>query len=93
MSKLKKSEILEKLAEKLGGSKKEAEAAMDAVASTISEILVAGDTFAWPGLMTLSPKDVGPKSGIAPDGTSWEKPASKAVKFKMGADLKRALND
>lgn len=92
MSKLKKSEILEKLAESMGASKKEAETAMDAVASVVTAMLAEGDTFAWPGFVTLSPKDVGPKSGIAPDGSSWEKPASKAVKFKMGADLKRALN-
>jgi len=90
--KLKKSEITEKLAAKMGGTAKEAEAAMDAVAEVISESLANGDTFTWPEFATLSVKDVPAKSGTAPNGEQWSKPASKGIKFKATPGLKKAIN-
>lgn len=90
--KLKKAEIVEKIAAKMGGTNKEAEAAMDAVVDTMKEVLSAGDTFAWPGFATFSVKDIPAKSGTAPNGETWSKPACKGVKFKAAPALKESVN-
>ena len=91
---LSKSELTAKVAEKLGTSKKDGEAALDAVIESISETLAAGDGIRLIGFGSFDVKERAAREGVNPQKPS-EKikiPASKAVSFKAGATLKAAVN-
>ena len=88
-----KTELIAAVAEKAGFSKKDAEAAVNAALSTITETLKAGDKVSLVGFGTFEVRERPAHKGHNPmTGAEIEIPASKAPAFKAGKALKEALN-
>ena len=89
---MKKAELLAAIAEKNGSTKKNAEAALDAVISTITEALEKGDKVAIPGFGTFEVRDRAAKKSINPSTKQpIEVPAKKVPAFKAAKALKDAV--
>ncbi len=87
-----KSELINKMAEKAGISKKEAGAALDAFTETVTEVLSAKDSLALIGFGTFSTSARAARSGVNPStGAKIQIPATTVAKFKAGAKLKAAV--
>ncbi|MBQ8965969.1 HU family DNA-binding protein [Ruminococcus sp.] len=90
---MKKAELLAAIAEKNGSTKKNAEAALDAVISTITEALEKGDKVAIPGFGTFEVRDRAAKKSINPSTKQpIEVPAKKVPAFKAAKALKDAVD-
>lgn len=89
-----KAELVNKVAEKTGFKKKEAEAVLDAVLDTIQETLVDGDSVRLIGFGTFETRARKARQGRNPQQpeTVIDIPASKAPVFKAGKSLKDAVN-
>ena len=88
-----KAQAVEALAGKMGGSKADAAKALDAVVAVISEALAKGDDVKLPGFGSFEVAAVAARTGRNPrTGEEIKIPASKAPKFKAGAELKRLVN-
>ncbi|MBO5164148.1 MAG: HU family DNA-binding protein [Ruminococcus sp.] len=88
-----KTELISAVAEKTDSTKKDAEAAVNAIVSAITEALVEGDKVSIVGFGTFEVRDRKEKQVINPQ--TKEKmiaPASKAPAFKAGQALKSAVN-
>jgi len=88
-----KTELISAVAEKTDSTKKDAEAAVNAIVSAITEALVEGDKVSIVGFGTFEVRDRKEKQVINPQ--TKEKmiaPASKAPAFKAGQTLKSAVN-
>lgn len=88
-----KNDLAAAVAAKAGLSKKDSEAAVNAVISAITDTLKAGDKVVLVGFGTFEAKARAARTGINP--STKEKimiPASKAVAFKAGKVLKDAIN-
>ena len=91
---MKKAELLAAIAEKNGSTKKNAEAALDAVISTITEALEKGDKVAIPGFGTFEVRDRAAKKSINPATKKpIEVPAKKVPAFKAAKALKEAVDN
>lgn len=91
--KMTKVELIAKVAEKTGFTKKDAEMAVTAVLGTITETLAEGDKVSLVGFGTFEVKDRKEREGHNPKTN--EKimiPASKAPVFKAGKALKDAVS-
>lgn len=88
-----KTELIEKVAEKTGLTKKDAQAAVSAYNEAVVEALVSGDTVAMVGFGTFEVRKRAERMGRNPQ-TKEEImiPASKAAVFKAGKQFKDALN-
>ncbi len=87
-----KNELVEKIAGGAGISKKEAEAALEAVTAGISGALASGDNVKLVGFGTFTVSQRQARIGRNPKtGEAIDIPASKAVKFKAGKGLKDAV--
>lgn len=87
-----KTELVAKIAEKAGISKKDADAAVVAFVDTVVEAMKADDKISLVGFGTFSVKERAARTGINP--LTKEKisiPASKAPAFKAGKAFKDAL--
>lgn len=87
-----KTELVAKIAEKAGISKKDADAAVAAFVDTVVEAMKADDKISLVGFGTFSVKERAARTGINP--LTKEKisiPASKAPAFKAGKVFKDAL--
>ena len=86
-----KTELIAAMAEKTGSTKKDAEAALNAMLASISEALVAGDKVQ---LGTFETRDRAAREGRNPrkPGEMIKIPACKAPAFKAGKALKDAVN-
>ncbi|HCJ41019.1 HU family DNA-binding protein [uncultured Ruminococcus sp.] len=90
---MKKAELLAAIAEKNGSTKKNAEAALDAVISTITEALEKGDKVAIPGFGTFEVRDRAAKKSINPSTKEpIDVPAKKVPAFKAAKALKDAVD-
>ena len=90
---MKKAELLAAIAEKNGSTKKNAEAALDAVISTITEALEKGDKVAIPGFGTFEVRDRAAKVAMNPvTKAPVDVPARKVPAFKAGSALKAAVD-
>ena len=90
---MKKAELLAAIAEKNGSTKKNAEAALDAVISTITEALEKGDKVAIPGFGTFEVRDRAAKKAINPSTKEpIDVPAKKVPAFKAAKALKDAVD-
>ena len=88
-----KTELISKLAEKSGLSKKESENALDAFTKIIEESLAAGDKIQLIGFGTFEVRERAPRTGRNPmSGEPIEIPASRLPVFKAGKVLKDAVN-
>ena len=88
-----KAELVAAVAEKTGSTKKEAEAAVNAIVGSIEEALVAGDKVQMIGFGTFEVKERAARVGRNPrTGKEIQIPASKNPAFKAGKALKDAVN-
>ena len=88
-----KTELVAKVAEKTGFTKKDAEKAVDAVFCSVEEAMVAGDKVQLVGFGTFEVKDREARTGRNPQsGAEIQIPASKNPTFKAGKGLKEAVN-
>ncbi len=87
-----KAELVSKVAEKAGLSKKDAEKAVAAVFDSIQDTLKAGDKVQLVGFGTFETRERGARTGRNPrSGETIEIPASKVPAFKAGKALKDAI--
>ena len=88
-----KSELIAKVAENAGLTKKDAEKAINAVFSSIEQALVGGDKVQMIGFGTFEVKERAARKGRNPQtGNEIDIPASKNPVFKAGKALKDAVN-
>ncbi len=74
-------------------TKKDATVAVNSVLETITETLAKGESVAFVGFGSFNVKDRAARIATAPGSTRViEVPASKAVSFKVGKDLKKSVN-
>lgn len=88
-----KGELIAAVAEKAGITKKDSEAAVDAVIGAITGALKKGDKVQIVGFGAFEVKTRASRTGRNPaTGEPVEIPASKAPVFKAGKALKDAVN-
>ena len=89
-----KAELVAAVAEKTNFTKKDAEAAINALVASIEEALVKGDKVQLIGFGTFETKERKARQGRNPRQTEEiiEIAASKAPTFKAGKALKDAVN-
>ena len=87
-----KKDLVKAIAEKLGTTQKDAEAALTATIDAITEALVRGDKVALVGFGTFEVVERAAREGRNPaTGEAMHIEASKAPKFKAGKALKDAI--
>ena len=90
---MKKNEFVNMLSTKTGLTKKDTKAAVEAVLETITETLAKGETVAFVGFGAFNVKDRAARTATIPGTTKTiQVPASKAVSFKAGKDLRSKVN-
>lgn len=88
-----KSELIAAVASKTDSTKKNAEAAVNAMLEAVTEALVNGDKVSIVGFGTFEVRDRKEKTVINPQTKKkMTAPASKAPAFKAGQVLKNAVN-
>ena len=88
-----KTELISAVAEKTDSTKKDAEIAVNAIVSAITDALVEGDKVSIVGFGTFEVRDRKEKQVINPQTKEkMTAPASKAPAFKAGQTLKNAVN-
>lgn len=88
-----KADLIDKIAEKTGLAKKQAEDVLEAVTGIITDTLKSGGEVTITGFGTFLPKQRSARSGVNPQNPQ-EKiqiPAVTVPKFKAGKALKDAL--
>ena len=88
-----KTELVSAMAERLGASKKHSEEALTVALDLITEALAEGEKVQLVGFGSFEVRERAPRIGRNPR-TKEEMtiPASKAVQFKSGKVLKRAVS-
>ena len=88
-----KTELVSAMAERLGASKKHSEEALTVALDLITEALAEGENVQLVGFGSFEVRERAPRIGRNPR-TKEEVtiPASKAVQFKSGKVLKRAVS-
>ncbi|MCY1704156.1 MULTISPECIES: HU family DNA-binding protein [Deinococcus] len=90
--KMNKSQLVEKVAEQTGLTKKQADEAVSTMLDTVVEALRGGQAVGLPGLGTLSVKETAARTGVKPGTTEKiQIPAGKKVAFKVATTLKGNL--
>ena len=88
-----KSELIEKVAGQAGLSKSDAERAVNSFITVIESAVAANDKVTLPGFGAWSRTQRAARTGRNPrTGEPVQIPASKAVKFSVGADFKKKVN-
>ena len=88
-----KSELIAAVAEQAGLSKKDAEKAVNAVVSAVTDALVEGDKVQLVGFGTFEVRARGARTGKNPrTGEAIKIAASKVPAFKAGKALKDSVN-
>ncbi|MCX7946310.1 MAG: HU family DNA-binding protein [Hydrogenophilus sp.] len=87
-----KSEFIEALADQMGSSKAEAQRALDAVLTTITQQLAKGEKISFTGFGSFEVVTRSERTGRNPQtGQTITIPATKLPKFTAGAALKKAV--
>jgi len=87
-----KSELIAKVAEKAGLTKKVAGETVEIVLSTIADALAQGDKVTLVGFGTFEVRDRAARKGVNPaTGMTIEIPATRVPAFKAGKQLKEAV--
>ena len=87
-----KAELVAKVAEKTGLSKKDSEKAVNATFDAITDALVAGDKVQLVGFGAFEVKERGARVGRNPQTLEEiQIPASRVASFKVGKALKDAV--
>jgi DNA-binding protein HU-beta len=94
MTKYKKSDLIEHLAQKVSLSKKQAEDIVESVLDYITDVLKKGDELTFTGFGSFSAKMRKGRMGINPKNPSQSVniPPSVVPRFKAGKALKDVLN-
>ncbi len=88
-----KSELVEAVHDKLGGTKKAAEEAVNAFVDVVTNELSRGNKVQLVGFGTFEVRDRAARKGRNPQtGEEMRIPASKAPVFKAGKHLKDVVN-
>jgi len=88
-----KSELVDAIAKKTGGTKASVEATLEAFVDTVTATLAKGGTVALIGFGTFSTSKRAARTGRNPaTGEAIKIAASKVAKFSSGAGLKKAVN-
>ena len=88
-----KSELIEKVAGQAGLSKSDAEKAVNSLITVVESAVAANDKVTLPGFGAWSRTQRAARTGRNPrTGEPVQIPASKAVKFSVGADFKKKVN-
>ncbi len=88
-----KADIVAKIADSAGLSRKQASDAYDAVVDSFSEALRRGETVKLPGFGSFSVAQRSARKGRNPStGAAIDIKASKSVRFKVGKELRDAVN-
>ncbi len=89
---MKKAEFVQAVAEKAGLSKKDTEAVINAALETVTEALASGKSVSFIGFGTFTTAERAARKAKVP-GTDRvvDVPATRAVKFKVGKQLKEAV--
>ena len=88
-----KTELIAAVAEKTGLSKKDSDAAVNAVLNTITETLKADEKIQLVGFGSFETKKRAARTGLNPrTGESVEIPAKRVAVFKPAKAFKDALN-
>jgi DNA-binding protein HU-beta len=87
-----KKEFTDKLAERAGLSKVDAQKAYDAFLGLTTDYLKAGEKVSFLGFGAFSVQDRPARTARNPkDGKMVEVPAKKAIKFKAGSELSQNI--
>ena len=88
-----KSDLIDAIAAKLGGTKADAGKALDAVLDSLQDALVKGEAVKLPGFGQFDVAERGERTGRNPQtGATITIAASKTPKFTAGKALKDAVN-
>ncbi len=88
-----KADLIQKIQEKNGCTKKDAESAVNSVFAVVAEALAAGDKVTVSGFGSFEVRDRNAKECKNPrTGETIQVPASKAPVFKASKNLKEAVN-
>jgi DNA-binding protein HU-beta len=88
-----KTQLVAAIADAMGGDKKTAGAALDAIAAVVSREVAAGGTVTIPGLGKVACKARPERQVRNPaTGETMTKPADKQVKFAIAKSLKDVVN-
>ena len=88
-----KSELIDKVAGEAGLAKSDAEKAVNAFILVVQTAVAADDKVTLPGFGAWSRSQRSARTGRNPrTGEPVAIPASKAVKFSVGADFKKKVN-
>ena len=88
-----KSELIEKVAGQAGLTKSDAEKAVNSFITVIEAAVASNDKVTLPGFGAWSRTQRAARTGRNPrTGEPVQIPASKAVKFSVGADFKKKVN-
>ena len=88
-----KSELIERVAGQAGLSKSDAERAVNAFIGVVEGAVSSNDKVTLPGFGAWSRTSRAARTGRNPrTGEPVQIPASKAVKFSVGADFKKKVN-
>ena len=89
---MKKAEFIQVVAEKAGLSKKDTNAALDAMLETVTEALASGKSVSFIGFGSFSTvKRAAREARVPLTGKKVQIPARNAVKFKVGKTLKDSV--
>ena len=89
-----KKELIAAISGTSGLNKSDAESALNAVISSLTDLLAKGDSIVLPGFASLSVKERAARTGRNPaTGQPIDIAASKVVIFKTGKKLKEAVNN
>ena len=87
-----KTDLVDKIAQEAGVTKKQAKVAFEAVTNGIKDSLAKGENVTIIGFGTFSVKQRAARSGVNPQtGKTMQIPAKKVPKFTPGSDLKNAV--
>jgi len=88
-----KADLIQQMTAKSGLTKKDSEAALEAVISTVEETLVKGDKLVLVGFGTFETKSRAARKGRNPKTKeAIDIPACKVPAFKVGKGLKDKVN-
>ena len=88
-----KSELIDKVAGQAGLTKSDAEKAVNSLITVVESAVAANDKVTLPGFGAWSRTQRAARTGRNPrTGEPVQIPASKAVKFSVGADFKKKVN-
>jgi DNA-binding protein HU-beta len=88
-----KADVVERVAERAGMSKKDAQTAVDAVLDTIEQTLAAGEDVSFTGFGKFVVRDRAARTGVNPRTLERvEIAATRAPRFQPGSALKQAVS-